>query len=143
MSRPRSRVERTGSPPDGLARWLRQGLGFSLIGGLQLMLDWGVMMGLSASGVPLPVANVAGRVAGASLGFWANRRITFQRQDGSATRHLLRFLLLWSVLTTVSTLQVEFVAVHGGLSRAWLLKPLIEAVLAVISFLVSRQWVFR
>jgi putative flippase GtrA len=143
MIRPRSRTEWTGSPPNGLARWVRQGLGFSVVGGLQLLLDWGVMMGLSASGVPLPVANVAGRVAGASLGFWANRRITFQGHHGSARRHLLRFLLLWSVLTTVSTLQVEFIAVHGGLSRAWLLKPLIEAALALISFFVSRQWVYR
>ncbi len=129
--------------PDWLGRLLRQGAGFSVVGGLQLALDWGVMMALSASGVPLPAANVAGRVAGASLGFWANRRITFRAHRGPAGRHLLRFLLLWAVLTVLSTLQIEWVARHGGLSSAWLLKPLIEAVLAVISFFVNRHWVYR
>jgi len=122
---------------------LRQGLGFSAVGGLQLLLDWGVMMGLSASGVPLPAANVAGRAAGASLGFWANRQVTFTDHVGPASRHLLRFMLLWSILTVLSTLQVEYIAVHVGLSRAWLLKPLIEAILAVVSFLTSRYWVYR
>jgi putative flippase GtrA len=140
------RRARTATPfprPEWLTRWVRQGLGFSLIGGLQLLLDWGVMMALSASGVPLPMANVAGRIAGASLGFWANRRITFQAHHGPALQHLMRFLLLWSALTVLSTLQVEFIAQHGGLSSAWLLKPVIEGILAVISFFVSRHWVYR
>lgn len=126
-----------------LARLLRQGLGFSVVGGLQLLLDWGVMMTLSASGVPLPAANVAGRVAGASLGFWSNRRFTFQGHFHPPLPQLVRFLLLWSVLTTASTLGVAFAAAHGGLARAWLFKPLIEAVLAVISFFSSRVWVYR
>jgi putative flippase GtrA len=139
----RQRVDGSAARANGLARLLRQGLGFSAVGGLQLLLDWGVMMALSASGLPLPAANVAGRVAGASLGFWANRQITFSDHHGPATRHLARFLLLWSFLTVLSTLQVEYIALHGGLSRAWLLKPLIEALLAVVSFLSSRYWVFR
>jgi len=126
-----------------LARLLRQGLGFSVVGGLQLLLDWGVMMALSASGVPLPAANVAGRIAGASLGFWSNRRFTFQGHFRPPLPQLLRFLLLWSILTTASTLAVAFAAAHGGLARAWLFKPLIEALLAVISFFSSRLWVYR
>lgn len=143
MLSPRHRADGSAPRPGGRVRLLRQGLGFSAVGGLQLLLDWGVMMGLSASGIPLPAANVAGRVAGASLGFWANRQLTFTDHDGPASRHLLRFLLLWSVLTVLSTLQVEYIALHGGLSRAWLLKPLIEALLAVVSFLASRYWVYR
>lgn len=139
----RPRVDDPDSRPSGRVRLLRQGLGFSAIGGLQLLLDWGVMMVLSASGLPLPAANVAGRAAGASLGFWANRQITFSDHAGPATRHLLRFALVWSSLTVLSTLQVEYIALHGGLSRAWLLKPLIEAVLSVVSFLASRHWVYR
>jgi putative flippase GtrA len=126
-----------------LTRLARQGVGFSVVGGLQLLLDWGVMMALSASGVPLPVANVAGRVAGASLGFWSNRRYTFHGHAQPPLPQLLRFALLWSVLTTASTLGVAFAAAHGGLARAWLFKPMIEAVLAVISFFSCRLWVYR
>jgi putative flippase GtrA len=126
-----------------LVRLLRQGVGFSVVGGLQLLLDWGVMMGLSAAGVPLPAANIAGRVAGASLGFWSNRRFTFRGHVHPPLPQLVRFLLLWSVLTAASTLGVAFVAAHGGLARAWLAKPLIEAVLATISFFSSRHWVYR
>lgn len=122
---------------------MRQGLGFSLVGLLQLLLDWSVMMALSASGVPLPAANVAGRVAGASLGFWSNRRFTFQGHHHPPLPQLARFALVWSTLTVLSTLAVAFAAAHGGLSRAWLFKPLIEGVLAVVSFFSSRLWVYR
>ncbi|KGI76827.1 hypothetical protein LF63_0114385 [Oleiagrimonas soli] len=122
---------------------LRQGAGFTAVGGLQLLLDWGVMIALSAAGLPLPAANVAGRAAGACLGFWANRRLTFDGGGRHPLPQLMRFLVLWSILTTLSTLSLDVIADHGGLSGAWLLKPLIEAVLAAISFFSCRHWVYR
>ncbi len=131
------------APVSPLVQWFHQGLGFSLVGALQLVFDWGVMMGLSAAGLPLPAANVAGRVAGASLGFWGNRRITFRGHHHPPWPQLARFVVLWSVLTLISTLSVTWVEHHDGLTRAWLYKPLIEGVLAVISFFSSRWWVYR
>ena len=55
----------------------RQGRHYLLIGGVQWLLDWGVMVALSHWGLPVEAANVAGRICGAMLGFWLNGRITF------------------------------------------------------------------
>lgn len=124
-------------------KWVQQGLGFTAVGGLQLLLDWGVLVAFSAAGVPLIMANVAGRAAGASLGFWANRRVTFHGNDRPPLPQILRFVLLWAGLTLLSTLAMAWVVQHGSLAGAWLVKPLIEACLSVVSFLGCRHWVYR
>ena len=48
---------------------LRQGRYYLAIGLLQYVVDWGVMVALSHLGLPVEIANVAGRVSGATLGF--------------------------------------------------------------------------
>jgi putative flippase GtrA len=126
-----------------LRRLLRQGLGFTAVGGLQLVLDWAVMVALSALGLNLELANVLGRAAGASLGFWGNGRLTFAGGRDPWRRQALRFLILWAVLTTLSTLGVGLMAAYQGAVGAWLMKPVIEAVLSLISFFTCRHWVYR
>ncbi|MFA5683949.1 MAG: GtrA family protein [Lysobacteraceae bacterium] len=124
---------------------LRQGFAFVLVGGLQLLLDWALMVALSALGMPVSAANLLGRIAGACLGFWLNGRVTFRRdgQPALSGRPLRRFLIMWISLTVVSTVAVAAVADRLGLEYAWAAKPLVEAVLAVASFWISRHWVYR
>jgi putative flippase GtrA len=122
---------------------VRQGLGFTAVGALQLLLDWAVMVALSAHGMSLPASNVAGRLAGASLGFWANRKVTFGGAGKPALPQVFRFLALWVLLTVLSTLALVIVTHHGSLAEAWLMKPLIEGGLAGVSFLTCRHWVYR
>lgn len=124
---------------------LRQGFAFVLVGGLQLLLDWALMVALSALGMPVSAANLLGRIAGACLGFWLNGRVTFRRdgQPALSGRPLRRFLIMWISLTVVSTVAVAAVAGRLGLEYAWAAKPLVEAALAVASFWVSRHWVYR
>ncbi|OOG66467.1 hypothetical protein B0E46_02215 [Rhodanobacter sp. B04] len=124
---------------------LRQGTSFLFIGGCLVLVDWGVFVLLSASGVDTPIANVAGRVVGALLGFVANGHITFG-SAGSARlgmHRFGRFVLLWLVMTLLSTFLVSEVATHLSLRLAWLGKPMVEAVLAAASFFISRHWVYR
>jgi putative flippase GtrA len=64
----------------------RQGRHYLLIGGLQWLVDWGVMVALSHLGLRIGVANVAGRVSGALLGFWLNGRITFAGDEHTIGR---------------------------------------------------------
>lgn len=123
----------------------RQGISFLLVGACLVVADWAVFVMLTALGVAPPVANVAGRVTGAGLGFWANGRITFS-SSGTARlgRHrFMRFAAVWLVLTLLSTYLVTLVADYLGLQMAWLAKPLVEAGLAVVSFVLSRHWVYR
>jgi putative flippase GtrA len=124
---------------------IRQGGWFLLVGGVLVLADWAVFVGLSALGMAVIPANLAGRVTGALLGFWLNGRLTFA-QNGQARlggHRFLRFLLAWLVLTALSTGLMSLVATQLGLGWAWLAKPLVEAGMAVLSFFVARHWVYR
>lgn len=123
----------------------RQVVGFLLVGGIQVALDWAVFVAATALGMPAAPANVVGRVSGALLGFWLNGRYTFQASGGSrlAGAALRRFCVTWVLLTALGTLLVAGAASHLGLGYAWLAKPLVEAGLAVLSFFISRHWIYR
>jgi putative flippase GtrA len=123
---------------------LRQGRFFILIGVLQWLVDWGLMVGLSHLGAGVAAANVAGRVSGALLGFWLNGSITFAR-DGRRPgwRQLGRYVLLWCATTAFSTGAVSLIDADFGLREAWLAKPMVDGVLAIGSFLASRHWIYR
>jgi putative flippase GtrA len=111
---------------------------------LQYVVDCGVMVGLSHLGLNVELANVMGRISGAALGFWLNGRITFASEDTTVgRRQLLRFVLLWLCTTAVSTWAIGSIETAGGLQWAWAAKPAVELVLAGMSFLVSRHWVYR
>jgi len=123
----------------------RQGGSFLVVGALQLLVDWVLFVALTALGVPAAPANLAGRVGGALLGFWLNGRVTFA-QAGSARLgwwRFAKFLLVWIPLTAISTLAIAWVAGTLGLAHAWLAKPLVEAVLAVVAFFLWRHVVYR
>lgn len=123
---------------------LRQGRWFATVGGVQWLVDWCVMFVLSHSGVPVAYANIAGRICGALLGFWLNGRITFARDDRDPRwRQLVRYVVLWCVTTTLSTLGVSALNAAFGLRGAWIGKPIVDGVLAIGSFLASRHWVYR
>ncbi len=122
----------------------RQAPLFLLMGGIQLVLDSAVTIGLSRAGVALGVANVIGRVCGAMLGFWLNGRFTFGGPESRlGLAALARFLIAWLLLTGASTLALAAVESNLGLRAAWIAKPAVEAALAVVSFFVSRLWIYR
>lgn len=123
----------------------RQALLFLAVGGAQLLLDSAVFIGLTALGLPLVMGNILGRVAGACLGYWLNGRYTFARggEPQLQRRHLWRFLVAWSALTVLSTALLAAVEAAAGLSGSWLAKPLVEALMAAMGFVIWRQWVYR
>lgn len=122
----------------------RQGRHYLLIGGIQWLVDWGVMVGLSHLGLPIEPANVAGRISGAILGYWLNGKLTFAGDDTALGRtQLQRFLLMWLFTTALSTLAMGSIDDWFGLKWAWLAKPGVEAVLGLIGFVLSRHWVYK
>jgi putative flippase GtrA len=123
----------------------QQGLGYGLVGGAQLALDWLVFFLLTSVGLAVVPANVAGRIAGAATGFWLNGTLTF-RHGGRARlgwKRLGRFVVAWSVFTVLGTLAVALVDREAGLHVAWIAKPAIDVVLAGLGFLASRYWIYR
>ncbi len=124
---------------------VRQGLWFLVIGGVQILADWLCFVGLSAVGIGVMPANIAGRLAGACLGFWLNGRLTFAEKGQArlGRQRMYRYMVAWLFFTLLSTLLLDQVAKQLSLSSAWLAKPVVECCLAVLSFFVSRHWIYR
>jgi putative flippase GtrA len=117
---------------------------YLIIGGIQWLVDWGVLVALSRFGMAVAPANVAGRVSGALLGYWLNGKLTFAGEDTAVGRtQLLRFVVMWLCTTAISTWSMTHIDVVFGLKWAWLAKPGIEAVLGLVGFLLSRHWVYK
>ena len=122
----------------------RQSRHYLVIGGIQWLVDWGVMVALSHFGMRIGPANVAGRISGALLGYWANGKLTFAGDDTAIGRtQLLRFLAMWLVTTAISTWAMAHIDEIFGRGWAWLAKPGIEVVLGVLGFVLSRHWVYK
>ena len=122
----------------------RQGRRYLIIGGLQWLVDWGVMVGLSHLGMLVEPANIIGRISGALLGYWLNGKLTFAGDDTALGRtQLRRFVMMWLCTTAISTWSLGAIDEHIGLKWAWLAKPGVELVLGVIGFLLSRHWVYK
>jgi putative flippase GtrA len=122
----------------------RDGVGFTIIGAIQVVIDSATYIALTQLGLATPSANLCGRCVGALLGFWLNGRVTFfhNRQPHLRLR-IARYLALWIVLTAISTAALMLIGNYAGLVKTWWYKPLIEIALGLISFLLSRHWVYR
>ena len=118
--------------------------GYLIVGLVQWLVDWAVLVLLSHWGMAIEPANVLGRVAGASLGYWLNGLITFKGEHTHVGRkQLVRFVLMWVGTTAVSTWSMGAIDDYLGLKWAWIAKPGVEAVLGATGFFLSRHWVYR
>ena len=118
--------------------------GYTAIGLLQWLVEYGLMLALSEWVMPVAPANVIGRICGAMLGFWLNGKWTFAG-DGThvGRRALTRFVLMWVALTVLNTWIVHAIDAHFGLRMAQLLKPMADLTSGTIGFLLSRHWVYN
>ena len=124
---------------------IRQGSAYLFIGLVQLLVDWLVYVVATVQGLPVAPANITGRLAGMLLGFWLNGRYTFAEAGTPRLgwKRFVRFFALWLLMTAASTLLVSLVDHALGLRYTWLAKPLVEAGLAGVSFLLMRHVVYR
>ncbi|MFC1690193.1 GtrA family protein [Pseudomonadota bacterium] len=127
---------------------MRQPLFFLGVGAIQYLLDAGLYALLITNGVGTMPANVTSRATAAGVGFVLNRYVTFRQRNETVKRlgtSLARFILFWGLMTLVSTASVLMLESTWGDddSHRIAAKLLVEAVLAVVSYLVSRFWVFR
>jgi putative flippase GtrA len=128
----------------------RQLLLFLSVGLLQYGIDALLFGLLFFLGVPVAPANLLARGGAAVVGFKVNGMLTFRDQRGRrgwGPTHGLRFLALWSGMTAVSTVLMlisEHLVESQGLRAEWILgaKILIEALLALVSFALSKWWVY-
>ena len=122
----------------------RQTRHYLLIGGVQWLVDWGVMVALSHWAMPIEPANILGRVSGAALGYWLNGAITFAGEDTTlGPVQFSRFALMWALTTAISTWAMGSIDAWFGLKWAWRAKPAVEVGLGAFGFVLSRHWVYK
>lgn len=111
------------------------------IGGVQFAFDTGMFVLLTHAGMAPLWANPATRFFAALLGFVLNGKLTF-RQSRLTGKQAFRYVVLWVSLTLASTGIVAAIAYVADIRVVWLAKACIELLLAVISFVLMRRWVF-
>jgi putative flippase GtrA len=127
---------------------MRQPVLFVLVGGFQYLLDITLFGILITFGLATFPSNVTSRAIAAASGFLLNRYLTFGKRNDTAkhfSASLIRFLVFFAIMTVLSTgliLILERLAGDNDSQRI-MYKLGVEAVLAVISFFISRNWVFR
>lgn len=122
-----------------------QGVRFVIVGLIQLVLDWLGYVALTHAGLDTAWANPASRTFAMLFGFVLHGSYTFADDEGARLgwQRALRFLLSWGSLTLLGTVLLRMLAESRGLPVAWLAKPVVEAFLAVISYVLLRFWVYR
>lgn len=122
----------------------RHATSYAVIGIVQWLVEYGLMLVLSQWVMPVEPANVIGRLAGACLGFWLNGKWTFAGDDTHVGRHaVVRFIAMWIALTVLNTWIVAHLDNMFGLRAAQLLKPGADLITGGIGFLLSRHWVYK
>ena len=122
----------------------RHAASYAVIGIVQWLVEYGLMLALSEWVMPVAPANVIGRIFGAALGFWLNGKWTFAGDDTHVGRHAaMRFIAMWLALTVLNTWIVAHLDDAFGLRAAQLLKPVADLATGGIGFLLSRHWVYR
>jgi putative flippase GtrA len=116
--------------------WKKPWLRFVLVGLFQLCLDWGVFVLLTRAELAVPVANLLARAVNIPVGWFLQGRVTFGAALNAGT--FLRYLLVFLLLTILSTLALLPMSVPVR----ELAKPLVEALLAIASFLLMQHFVF-
>ena len=115
---------------------------FLVVGGLQFAFDAGLFILLTYLGMVPSWTNLLTRFSAAMLGFLLNGKLTF-RQSRLTREQLFRYVLLWISLTLLSTGAVVTIGHVGGIRAAWGAKISVEILLAVLSYVLMRRWVFR
>lgn len=124
---------------------IREGRDFAFVGVAQWFVDAAVMIAASHFDVSIGIANLAGRIAGASLGFWVNGAVTFAGTGGERDDrwNIVRYAIVWIAACWLSTLGVMLLDRALGRHAAWFGKPIIDGLLGLASFVASRHWVYR
>ena len=121
-----------------------QAMRYGVVGLVVLAADFAVywLILLAAPG-SFFVANLAGKLVGAGLGFVLHRTVTFrwEQRDGPA-RQLLSYLSVLGFNLLLSSLLLWLAIEHLGMN-AYVAKLAVDIVIVASAFLLSRLWVYR
>lgn len=123
---------------------LHQSVRYGLVGGCVFLTDFLVYLAVLfvAPGAYL-AGNVAGKAAGAALGFVLHKRFTFSwRQKDPAHRQLASYAALFAANLLLSSFLLWLLAGRIGIGPV-VAKLAVDVIVIATSFIVSRAWVYR
>lgn len=117
---------------------------FTVVGVVLMGIDTGVFSLLHWLGLALLPANGIARVVAALASFYLHSRFSFAGHGAPRPQaiRLGRYVVWWLLMTTVSTGALWACHRAFGEQSVYVAKPLVEFVLAVIAFFVSRHWIY-
>lgn len=119
----------------------KQLLLYLVCGGMGVASDYGLYLGLVASGLHYQTANVAGYASGTLVSFALNRTVTFGTRDRTA-RRLVSFLLVaatgYSVSGVMLWMLIDVIALSPTIA-----KGLTLPVVVALQFTLNRSITFR
>lgn len=123
----------------------RQAVFYLTFGVFQLCLDWLLFLSLTHFGLDIRVANPTSRLIAALTGYLLNGLFTFRTPTAPQIigRTLIKYLILWVLLTCLSTLLILLGHRLTGDSALPYVKFVVEAFLALVSFTFMKLWVYR
>ncbi len=123
---------------------MHQAVRYGLVGGCVFAADLAVYWTTLQIAPPAYlVANAAGKIAGALLGFALHKRFTFiWQQKDCGSRQLISYLCLFLANLALSSALLSLLVAGFGVHNL-LAKILVDAVVIATSFVVSRHWVYR
>lgn len=130
----------------------RQLVFYFAFGCTQFVVDTLLLVAITHAGVSVELANPLSRAMAAVLGLVLNSSITFgqrgQPRRLPPTPMILRYVVMWVSMTLLSTALISWL--HDlrpeQVARArWIAisKISVEGMLFLLSFLISRYWVYR
>jgi putative flippase GtrA len=123
------------------AGWLRQAARFGAVGLLQNGVNVACFALARAAGAHYRVAAIVAGFVGFALSFWLNRHWTFTGRSGAIERHLVKYTCVYASAVALGVLLLTFFVEVGGVPPV-AAQVLAILVVAPVSFLVQRAWVF-
>ncbi|MDD5275593.1 MAG: GtrA family protein [Methylovulum sp.] len=114
-------------------------------GGVAYVVDVSLFAGLHLwLQLPIAIANVPARAAGAITAYGLNHIWTFRYSLARVKYSALRYLGLWLINTGLSTILLQLLNDYSATSFYTInLKAMIELLLVLSNFTVCKFWVFK
>lgn len=116
----------------------RQLLRFSVVGGINTALDFGLLFVFKAFGLPIGFANILSTGIAFVFSFFANKKYTFKTSGTNVVREMILFVIvtlfgLWVLQTTVIQLTLPWLT---GFVKQQELALLVAKLLATVVSLI-------
>lgn len=112
---------------------------FIAVGGINTVLDFGLLFILKSFGLPALTANICSTTAAFCFSFFANKKFTFKTNNANIKRELLLFVVvtltgLWGIQTLVIMIVTQLLSGSGLSSDMTLLAAKLCATVASLTW---------